>query len=119
MDPWSESTVITPSESLINLFQEWNKTKSSENRLVSYNRAKQWISRLLKKSVSIPQGHRMRQEDLQNALDHMIDAHSCGVTQLEYLKSCLAPMRSDKSDILTNNDSIDLHSKWLRPNHCS
>ena len=55
----------------------------------------------------------MRQEDLQNTLDHMIDGHFCGVTQLEYLKSCfLAPMRSDKSDILTNNDSIDLYSKF-------
>ena len=48
MDPWSINGVITPSEDLINLFQGWNKTKSSEKRLVSYNRAKQWICRLLK-----------------------------------------------------------------------
>ena len=45
---------ITPSEELIDQFQEWNKTKTGEKRLVSYNRAKQWIYRLLKKEVSIP-----------------------------------------------------------------
>ena len=72
---------ITPSEELIDQFQEWNKTKTGEKRLVSYNRAKQWICRLLKKEVSIPQGHRMRQEDFQNALDHMITAHASGMTQ--------------------------------------
>ena len=55
MDPWSINGLITPIEDLINLFQEWNKTKSSEKRLISYNRAKQWVCCLLKKPVSIPQ----------------------------------------------------------------
>ena len=69
MDPWSFNETITPSEELIDQFQSLNKTKSNEKLLISYNRAKQWICRLLKKEVSIPTGHKRRQEDFQNALD--------------------------------------------------
>lgn len=86
----------------------WNKTKSSEKRLISYNRTKAWICRLLKKEVSIPTGHRMRQEDYQNALDHMIDAHASGITQVAYLRSCIAPKRPEVNEYTTNSsDMID------------
>ena len=82
MDPWSVNGTITPSEELFDQFQLWYKTKSNEKRLVSYNRAKQWICRLLKKEVSIPHGNKMRQEDFQNELDHMINAHASGISQV-------------------------------------
>ena len=109
MDPWSINGLITPSEDLINLFQEWNKTKSTEKRLISYKRAKQWICRLLKKPVSIPQGHKMRQEDFQNALDHMINAHASGVTQIDYLQSCIDPKRSDNNEVKATSDTGELN----------
>ena len=48
----------------------------------------------------------MRQEDFKNALDHMIDAHSSGVTQLAYLQSCIAPKRleNDESSISSKSE---------------
>ena len=94
MDPWTINGTITPSVELIEQFQMWNKTKAGDKRLVSYNWAKQWICHLLKKDVSISQGQRMRQEDFHNALDHMINAHASRITQLAYLRSCIAPKHS-------------------------
>ena len=63
----------------------------------SFNRAKQWISRLLNRPFSVPQAHRMRQEDLQKAVDHMVSAHASGVLHMDYLRSCLEPPPGEMS----------------------
>ena len=91
MDPWKVGAVITPSVSLVNQFHAWDKTKALDKRMRSFNRAKQWISKLLSRPLSVPNTHKMRHEDLQNAVDHMVSAHARGLSHVDYLRSCLAP----------------------------
>ena len=55
MSPWTVE-VVTPSDSLIAKFSEWDKTKSTASRLRSFNRARKWLSNLLK--CSFKQGSR-------------------------------------------------------------
>ena len=92
VDPWNKDVKITPSPSLIQLFQDWNQTKSSVKKLCSFNRAKQWIALLLKRPVEIPNGHKMRLVDHLAAIDHMATAHQSGISHDDYLRSCLAPI---------------------------
>ena len=102
MNPWKVGAVIAPSDTLIDQFHLWDKTKSKDKRMRSFNRAKQWISKLLNRPFSVPNNHKMRQEDLQNALDHMVNAHAQGISHVEYLWSCLAPTSEQTSnDIIT------------------
>ena len=44
-DPWAIE-VVTPSESLIAMFEKNDKTKSSSSRLRAFNRAKKWQSKV-------------------------------------------------------------------------
>ena len=92
--------VITPSESLINKFSNWDKSKSSALKLRSYNRARKWVSDLLKRPLIIPDSHELRNLDLINALEDMTDALAMpgGITYDQYLVSCLAPPRSQDSE---------------------
>ena len=97
MDPWKVD-VITPSVTLVDQFHLWDETKAKEKRMRSFNRAKQWISRLLNRPFSVQPAHRMRQEDLQNAVDHMVSAHANGISHLDYLRSCLGPPEDSMDD---------------------
>ena len=91
-DPWSLE-VITPSESLISKFYKFDKTKSSVTKRRAFNRARKWISDLLKRPFNIPDSDRMRHIDVLMALEDMTNqlAMPGGVTYEKYLKSCLAP----------------------------
>ena len=73
MDPWSVK-VVTPSESLIAHFDKWDMTKSNASKLRSFNRARKWISNLLKRQFKVPEAHKLRHIDTMNALQHMIDS---------------------------------------------
>ena len=73
INPWTVD-VITPSNNLINKFSNWDKSKSSTSKLRSYNRARKWISKLLKRPLTIPDSHKLRNIDLTNALEDMIEA---------------------------------------------
>ena len=93
MSPWSVE-VVTPSDYLIKRFEEWDQTKSSASRLRSFNRARKWISNLLKRSFKVPEAHKLRHIDTMKALEHMINAMAMpgGVSYEDYLRSCLAPL---------------------------
>ena len=93
VSPWSVE-VVTPSDLLISKFEEYDKTKSTAPRLRSFNRAKKWISNLLKRQFKVPEAHRLRHIDINLALQHMIEATAMpgGVPYEDYLRSCLAPV---------------------------
>jgi hypothetical protein len=105
VDPWNKDVKITPSPSLIQLFQDWNQTKSTVKKLCSFNRAKQWIALLLKRPVEIPNGHKMRLVDHLAAIDHMALAHQSGISHDDYLRSCLAPIApiQTEAEIVADN----------------
>ena len=90
--------VVTPSDSLIAKFEEWDKTKSTASRLRSFNRARKWVSNLLKRPFKVPEAHKMRHIDTLNALENMINAMAMpgGVSYDDYLRSCLAPLPVQK-----------------------
>ena len=95
--PWNIK-VITPSNSLIEKFEKWDKSKFSAHKLRSYHRARKWVSDLLKRSLKIPDTYKLRNVDVLNALQDMVDSMAMpgGLTYDEYLTSCLAP--SPKQD---------------------
>ena len=103
---WNMDVKITPSASLIQLFLDWNQTKSSVKKLCSFNRAKQWIALLLKRPVEIPNGHKMRLVDHLAAIDHMATAHQSGISHDDYLRSCLAPIAPIQTEAKFVADSI-------------
>ena len=91
MDPWSVD-VVTPSEYLIAKFQSWDKSKSSPPRLRSFNRARKWVSNLLKRPFNVSDAHKLRNIDSMMALQHMIDSMAMpgGISYEDYLRKCMA-----------------------------
>ena len=100
MDPWSVK-VVTPSESLIAHFDKWDMTKSNASKLRSFNRARKWISNLLKRQFKVPEAHKLRHIDTMNALQHMIDSTAMpgGMSYEDYLRSCLAPEKNQINSV--------------------
>ena len=96
---WSVN-VVTPSDYLITKFEEWDKTKTAAPRLRSFNRARKWVSNLLKRDFKIPEAHKLRHIDTNMALEHMINALAMpgGITYDEYIRSCLAPLPIQNDD---------------------
>ena len=105
VDPWNMEVKITPSASLIQHFQDWDRTKSSVKKLCAYNRAKQWVSLLLNRPEETPNSHRMRLTDHLAAINHMAVAHRSGISHDDYLRSCLAPIAPIQTEdkIVTDN----------------
>ena len=62
MNPWAVD-VVTPSDYLITKFEEFDKTKTIAPPLHSFNRARKWVSNLLKRSFKIPEAHKLRHID--------------------------------------------------------
>ena len=93
MDPWNIQ-VVTPSAGLILKFESWDNIRSFAPKRRSFNRARKWISDLLKRPFKIPENEKLRHYDTAKALDDMINALAIpgGKTYEEYLISCLAPM---------------------------
>ena len=58
MCPWNVD-IVTPSDTLIAKFYEFDKTKSTAPKLRSFNRAKKWVSNLLRKPFKVPEAHRL------------------------------------------------------------
>ena len=73
---------------------------STAPRLRSFNRARKWVSSLLKRPFKVPEAHKLRNIDTTKALEHMINvlAMPGGVTYEDYLPSCLAPLR-DQNEV--------------------
>ena len=86
VNPWSVE-VVTPSDSLIAKFDQWDKTKSTAPRLRSFNRARKWVSNLLKRPFKVPEAHKLRHSDTMMALEDMINATAMpgGITYEDYL----------------------------------
>ena len=80
---------------MIAKFEEFDKTKSTARKLRSFNRAKKWLSNLLKIPFEVHDAHKLRNIDSMMALEHMIDSLAMpgGVTYDEYLVQCLAPVQ--------------------------
>ena len=91
-DPWSIE-FVTPFTSLTAKFENFDKTKSSSSKRKSFNRARKWISDLLKKPFKISENEKLRHIDIVLAQD-MTKALAMpgGVTYDDYLRSCLAPL---------------------------
>lgn len=66
IDPWTVE-FVTPSDSLITKFEKWDKTRSNASKRRSFNRARKWISDLLKKPFKIPENEKLRHTDITNA----------------------------------------------------
>ena len=62
INPWTID-VITPSDSLISKFAKWDKTKTSSSKRRSFNRARKWISDLLKRPFKIHENEKLRHID--------------------------------------------------------
>ena len=92
-DPWTVE-IITPSNSLISKFENYDKTKSNASKRRSFNRARKWISNLLKREFKIAENEKLRHIDIVLALEDMTNALAMpgGVTYEDYLRSCLAPL---------------------------
>ena len=92
-DPWAVE-IITPSTSLISKFENYDKTKSNASKRRSFNRARKWISDLLKREFKIAENEKLRHIDIVLALEDMTNALAMpgGVTYEDYLRSCLAPL---------------------------
>ena len=103
IDPWTVE-VITPSDSLIANFQKWDLSKSTTSRLRSFNRARKWISNLLRRDFKVPDAHKLRHSDIMNALDNMINATAMpgGISYEDYFRSYLAPLPI-KTVVTSNN----------------
>ena len=89
INPWNIQ-IVTPSPALIAKFEEFDKTKSTARKLRSFNRAKKWLSNLLKIPFEVNDAHKLRNIDSMMALEHMIDSLAMpgGVTYEEYLVQC-------------------------------
>ena len=72
IDPCSVE-FVTPSDTLIAKFATWDKTKSNASKRRSFNRARKWISDLLKRPFNIPENEKLRHIDTAKALEDMID----------------------------------------------
>ena len=89
-DLWNFKGKVNPSSDLIDLFEKWDKSKSTTKRNVCYNRAKLWIGKLLNLEVQIPQAYKLRHEDIQSALEHMFQiCFAKGMSPKEYLIFCM------------------------------
>ena len=106
--PWNVE-VITPSNLLIEKFEKWDKTKSSAHKLRSYNRARKWVSDLLKRPLKIPETYKLRNVDILKALEDMTDSMAMpgGLTYNEYLISCLAPLPKQDLEFEEFQDAVD------------
>ena len=95
--------VVTPSNSLISKFDKYDKTKSSASKRRSFNRARKWISDLLRRPFKIPENDKLRHIDITLALEDMTNclAMPGGINYEEYLKSCLALPIMDSSQTPT------------------
>ena len=107
LSPWNVE-VVTPSSSLIAKFEEIDKTKSHANlkdrKMRSFNRARKWVSNLLKRPFNIPKSDKLRNTDSMMALQHMIDSLAMpgGLSYEDYLWSCLAPLQVQNEGKFTN-----------------
>ena len=98
--------VVTPSELHIAKFLSWDKSKSSAPRLRSFNRARKWVSNLLKRPFNVSDAHKLRNIDSMMALQHMIDSMAMpgGISYEDYLRKCMAILPIQK-EIDLNNES--------------
>ena len=112
VDPWTVE-VITPSDSLIAKFQKWDSSKSTTSRLRSFNRARKWISNLLRRDFKVPDAHKLRHSDIINSLDDMINATAMpgGIPYDDYLRSCLAPLPNQKDDKTTEPEVVTVSAQ--------
>ena len=105
IDPWTFKGTINQSNDQIDLLEKWDKSKSSTKRYSCCNRAKLWIARLLKRDVQVPQAYKLRHEDIQNALDHMIhDCFAIGMSPKDYLIFCLASTPIEIKEVVDTNE---------------
>ena len=70
-NPWKVDQVH-PSDIIVNKFQTWDKTQNSRLRLKAWNRAKKWVSDLIRLDYDPPSGHGLRMVDKDNALQFLI-----------------------------------------------
>ena len=105
MDPWSVE-FVTPSDTLIAKFATWDKTKSNASKRRSFNRARKWISDLLKRPFNIPENEKLRHIDTTKAFEDIINEMTMlgGKTYEEHLRSCLAPLPIQHKSVASVKD---------------
>ena len=89
-----------------NKFSNWDKTKSNASKLRSFNRARKWISDLLKRPFNIPENEKLRHIDTTKAFEDIINEMTMlgGKTYEEHLRSCLAPLPIQHESVASVKD---------------
>ena len=80
MDQWKPGTPVIPKDDLVEVFHRWDRTKD-KSKTKSFNRAKEWISKLLMCPFpELPDHHKMRKIDTINAFEHMLESSRSGAS---------------------------------------
>ena len=95
MDQWKPGTPVIPKDDLVEVFHGWDRTKD-KSKTKSFNRAKEWISKLLMcPSPELPDHQKMRKIDTINAFEHMLESSRSGASLEDYIKSAMKEPKRD------------------------
>ena len=95
MDQWKPGTPVIPKDELVEVFHGWDRTKD-KSKHKSFNRAKEWILKLLVCPFpELPDHHKMRQIDIRNAFEHMLESSRSGASLEDYIKSVMKEPKRD------------------------
>ena len=95
MNQWKPGTPVIPKDDLVEVFHGWDRTKD-KSKTKSFNRAKEWISKLLMcPSPELPDHQKMRKIDTINAFEHMLESSRSGASLEDYIKSAMKEPKND------------------------
>lgn len=89
-NPWQIEQVHL-SDLIVDKFQSWDKTQDPKPRLKAWNRAKKWVSELIKVQYNPPAGHSLRVLDKDNALQYLIEVMYDGTSFENFLRLYMIP----------------------------
>ena len=105
-NPWMVKQ-IHPSDSLVDKFQSWDSA-AAKPRLKAWNRAKQWLSTIIRHPFNPPIGHELRVNDRDKAFLYLTEEMSKNVSFSDFLKSSMIPpTKPDSVAISASNPQGD------------
>ena len=78
---------VHPIDLIVDKFQSWDST-AAKPRLKAWNRAKKWLSEIVRLPFDPPNCHSLRISDKDNAFMYLTEVMSTGVPFRDFLKSC-------------------------------
>ena len=105
-NPWKVEQVH-PSDLIVDKFQSWDKTQDPKPRQKAWNRARKWVSDLIRLAYDPPSGQGLRVVDKDNALKFLIENMHEGKTTFEnFLCMCMKPPKATASYSSTTSPVI-------------